>query len=268
MRFQYARRVILNIKNRLSSYLFYIHDSYDPQKIEDVLDFFCNYNDFRSLANCAKKTGLDIKDCEKIKLHLYHERRLGHYYFEADTPPHKYMREYIISAFSQITNNSCILEVGPGENPLFPISEYPNWYAVDKYLEDGTIKFKDLEWAKDKYPQERIFRGSFEDLSNIFESNGLSGTFDLVAASHSYEHVFKPIEALKQANKMLKAGGLLCLFVPDAFTDDPSSKDPTHTIYIVPEMMEEFFHYAGGWKDISIQSFRPNADLVVTAIKE
>lgn len=32
-------------------------------------------------------------------------------------------------------------------------------------------------------------------------------------------------------------------------------------------MMEEFFHYADGFEAISIEAFRPNADLVITAIK-
>lgn len=190
---------------------------FKPQKheMEAVLDFFCNYNDFRSLSACVKQTGLDIELCARIKRYLYERRMLGLYFFEAGVPPQKYMRQLILSKFPQITNDSYILEVGPGENPLFPISEYQNWYAVDKYLEDGVIKFKDWDWAKkNKYPTERIFQGTFEDLSKIFDQKGLYGRFDLVVASHSYEHVFKPIESLKQANKMLKQGGgfvYLCL---------------------------------------------------------
>ena len=67
---------------------------------------------------------------------------------------------------------------------------------------------------------------------------------------------------------MLKDMGILVLFVPDGFSDDPNTKDPTHTLYVVPGMMEEFFEYAGGFRDITIEKFRPNADLVITAIKD
>ncbi len=247
-----------------------ISKPFKPQKneIEAVLYFFCNYSDFRSLAACAKKTGLDINLCARIKNELYEKRELGLYHFEAGVPPQKYMRQYILKKFSHIDIHSHILEVGPGEYPLFSIKEYPNWYGVDKYLENGEINFKELNWAKDKYPAERMFKSGWENISESFIKSSLFGNFDLIAASHSYEHCFKPIQALKEACKMLRKGGILVLFVPDGFTDDPSTKDPTHTIYVVPGMMEEFFHHAGGFKDILIESFRPNADLVITAIKE
>lgn len=237
-------------------------------EIKRVQDFYCKYTGFRSLAACAKQTGLDIWLCEAIKEYLYENRLLGLYYFEKNSPPQKYMREYILKKFSQIKADSYILEVGPGENSLFPVEQYKNWYAVDKYLDGSVIKFKGLDWAENKYPPQKIFLGSFEDLDKVLEPKGLSGRFDMVVASHSYEHVFKPIESLKQANKMLVRGGIICLFVPDAYTDDPSTKDPTHTLYITKGMMQEFFQYAGGFKDISIEPFRPNADLVITAIKE
>jgi SAM-dependent methyltransferase len=261
-------RVKIVIKRILVNFIIELIIKNKEAKIKIVHDFFCNYNGFRSLTDCAKYTGLNIWLCAAIKEYLYEKRMLGLYYFEGNAPPQKYMREYILKKFPQINTNSYILEVGPGENPLFPIAQYKNWYAVDKYFEDGAIKFKGLNWAKNKYPTERIFLGTFEDLNEIFEPKGLSGKFDLVVASHSYEHVFRPIESLKQANKLLKARGGICLFVPDAFTDDPSTKDPTHTLYLVPEMIEEFFHYAGGYKEIIIEPFRPNADLVITAIKE
>ncbi len=236
-------------------------------EIDAVLDFFCNFKDFRSLSSCAKNTGLDIDLCAQIKHHLYEQRKLGLYYFEADSPPQKYMRKFILERFPQITANSGILEVGPGENPVFPVAEYPNWFGVDKYLQDGVIDFKEQAWAKNKYPVNRILKGGWENLTDACKSTGLTGKFDIVVGSHSFEHVFKPIQSLVEANRMLRAGGLLVLFVPDGLTDDINTKDPTHTMYIVPDMMNEFFNCAGGFKDISIEQFRPNADLVITAVK-
>lgn len=239
----------------------------EQHQIDAVLDFFCNHRDFRTLSSCAKHTGLDIELCKHIKHHLYLQRKLGLYYFEAGVPPQKYMRQYILNNFPEITADSYILEVGPGENPMFPIAEYQNWYGVDKYLQDGMIDFKEQAWAKDLYPVDRILKGGWENLSDACASVGVKDSFDIVVGSHSYEHVFKPIQSLIEANRMLKPGGILVLFVPDGLTDDINTKDPTHTLYIVPEMMEEFFQCAGGFKDILIKPFRPNADLVITAVK-
>ena len=237
-------------------------------EINAVLDFFTGYEDFRSLSACARYTGLDMNLCGQIKHHLYRERKLGLYYFEADVPPQKYMREHILKKFPMVTRDSFILEVGPGEYPVFPIPNFQNWFGVDKYFQDGVINFKEQLWAKDKYPKERLIKGGWENLSEIFKSTKLTGMFDLVVGSHSYEHVFRPIQSLVEANKMLRPGGILVLFVPDGLTDDINTKDPTHTLYLVPEMIEEFFYYAGGYTDLSIERFRPNVDLVITAIKQ
>lgn len=241
------------------------------EETKKVYEFFLNYEGFRSLNECAKYTGIDIQTCSKIKKTLYDQRKLGLYYFEANVSPQKYMKEYIKNKFSDISFESYILEVGPGEYPIFDFKEYCNWYAADKNFNNGIISFKDFSWAEGKYPKNKIINAGWENISEEFRGNGLEslkGKFDCVVASHSYEHTFKPIKSLIEAGKMLKSSGAIILFVPDAYTDDINTKDPTHTLYIVPEMIKEFFHYAGCFKDIEVRSFRPNADLVITAIKE
>lgn len=236
-------------------------------KMKIVYDFFSNYNGFRSLNSCVRETGLNYFLCLLIKEYLYEKRKLGLYYFEKKKPPQKYMEEYILKKFPTINSNSYILEIGPGDNSVFSPEKYKNWYGVDKYFDRNIIRFRDFNWGK-KYPQRKIFQGTFENLSNVINLKDMHEKIDLIVSSHSYEHVFKPIESLKQVNKMLIKGGFLCFFVPDAFTDDQNTKDPTHTLYLVPEMIIEFFSYAGGFKDINIEPFRPNADIVITAIKE
>jgi SAM-dependent methyltransferase len=73
----------------------------------------------------------------------------------------------------------------------------------------------------------------------VFANRGLLSKFDLLVASHSYEHVFKPIQSLIEAAKMLRSGGVLVLFVPDGFSDEPAARnEPTHTLYIVPDMIK------------------------------
>lgn len=235
------------------------------EEIEKVYNFFINYNDFRLLENCSLETGLSIYKCARIKKYLYKKRRLGSYFFEADVPPQKYMREYILKKFSSIKNDSCILEVGPGEFPVFDFKDFSNWYGVDKFFSGGSIEFRCKGWAKNKYPIEKIKQAEYENLSD--EMKNMVEKFDLVVGSHSYEHTLKPILSLRESFKMLKKGGILVLFVPDGFSDDINSKDPTHTLYINKDMMIEFFEAAGGFENIEIKTFRPNADLVISAIK-
>ena len=130
---------------------------FDEADIARVRDFFIEYNGFRSLEACAKYTGLSAGYIQDIKALLYSNRQLGLYYFEADKPPQEYMRRFILNKFPKIDKKSMILEIGPGEYPVFSLEEYPNWYGIDKYLEDGKINFRDFGWAKDKYPVDRLF---------------------------------------------------------------------------------------------------------------
>ena len=178
------------------------------------------------------------------------------------------MREFIMSKFPTINNDSFILEIGPGRSPVFPITDYKNWYAVDKYYQDNKINFRSLNWAINQYPEDRICAGSWETLSDSIKALNKSNEYDLIVSSHSYEHCFKPIASLIEASKVLKKGGILALFVPDGFSDHSSARNEmTHTLYLVPEMIEEFFKYAGVFHELEVVSFRPNADFAIIAKK-
>jgi len=237
------------------------------EEIRAVFNFYNNYQDYRSLTACAKITNLSIKKCARIRKKLYRDRLLGLYYFQANTPPQKFMLNFILDDNPQINNNSKILEVGPGDNPIFLFKDYPNWIGVDKYFFNNSIEFKENNWAINKYPKDKIFNGSFENLSEIFPLSDLVGQFDLIVGSHSYEHAIQPIKALKQTGKMLKSNGKLIIFVPIGYSDDINTKDPTHTVYINPLMITEFFEAAGGFTDIKIKDYRPNADYFISATK-
>jgi SAM-dependent methyltransferase len=234
--------------------------------IKKVYDFYCNFSGFRSLAACSKHTGLSMLSCWIIKEYLYSNRKIGLYYFGKNLHPQGFMKEHIYKKSPEISKDAYILEVGPGEHPVFAYAEYKNWYAVDRYLENGCINFRELGWAQNKYPEGRIFNSGWENITESFNSD-MYGKFDVVVGSHSFEHCLRPITALKEANKMLKKDGVLVLFVPDGYTYDKETKDPTHTVYLVPEMINEFFEYAGGYNNIKIETFRPNLDLVITAVK-
>lgn len=235
-------------------------------ELTQVRDFFTNYSDFRTVEVCARVTGLSVATCAEARSILYEKRELGLYFFEAGVPPHRYMRRLILEKFPSLGKGSRILEVGPGDHPIFPPGEYPNWHGVDKYLEGDTIRFREQLWGRDKYPDNTLSCGSWETLVEAFAKTDSIGSFDIVAASHSFEHIFQPVKALRQARQMLRPQGVIFLFVPDGLSDDVNTKDPTHTLYLVPDMVRELFECAGGYRDLQIEIFRPNADLAISAI--
>lgn len=231
-----------------------------------VREFFMNYRDFRTVETCARVTGLSVASCARARSILYERRELGLYFFEAGVPPHSYMRRLILAEFPTLDRESRILEIGPGDHPIFPPWEYTNWHGVDKYLDGDTIRFREQLWGRGKYPENALSYGTWETLAERFAQPELIGSFDIVAASHSYEHVFQPVTALRQARRMLREHGVIFLFVPDGLSDDVNTKDPSHTLYLVPEMISELFDCAGGFRDLKVEVFRPNADLAVSAI--
>ncbi|WP_138708201.1 class I SAM-dependent methyltransferase [Desulfocurvibacter africanus] len=245
---------------------FYVESRYGNKVIDSIEQFYKNWQGYRSIEACEEQTGIDSKGCRFIKAYLYQKRRLGNYFFEADSPPQKFMRHAIIAQFPSIGPSSKILEIGPGNYPLFPPEDYPGWYGCDPFFDGEAICFRHHVWAKGRYCRERMRRGSWECLANTYPEKLQS--FDLVTGSHSYEHTSRPLTAIRQAMSMLKPGGILAIFIPDGYSNDPSNQDPTHTFYATPELLEEFFSYAGGFENISIRSFRPNADLFVSAIRK
>ncbi len=241
----------------------------DEDEKSRCLDFYKNYYGFRTINNCVLNTGVSEDRARYIKEVLYKERAIGYYYFEENVPPHVYMRDLIKERIGdKLNHKSYILEIGPGENPIFPFPEYENWYGIDKNYDGNIIRFNNHLWAYKKYPSKRIFEGSWENISQIRQLESFHNKFDFVVASHSYEHVSKPIQSLIEASIMLKSGGYIILFVPDGFSDDPNSRNEmTHTLFLVPDMIEEFFIYSKKYKKPIIQSFRPNADYFVIAQK-
>ena len=235
-------------------------------QIEEVFRFFSTFQDFRTNERCSTELGYDIAVVEFIKSYLYKEGRLGAYSLGLTGPPHDLMRELVCSRFN-IAAYSLILEVGPGANPLFPKHLFPNSYSIDKYgtrgqlLVYGNVKFK--ESTAD-------FRGGYSTIDMIPEVSKIvdeSGGFDLVAGCHSFEHETRPLKALRNLHTILKRGGIVILFVPDGWSDDPSLGDSTHTLHLTPPMIHEFFNEVGGFKDLSIEPFRPNHDLLISAKK-
>lgn len=232
----------------------------------DVYRFCKEAQMLRTAENCSDfyKGKYSVSDCQEAIRYLFNTRKMGAYYFEADADPQKYMQEYILKTIPIINYNSKILEVGPGNLPLFYEKEYPNWYGIDYYNQDGIINFSGNKWGGF---YSHLYTGGWDNLKLIVDREIEIKNFDLVCASHSFEHCYRPITALKEAGKVLTDGGYLVLFVPDGFSTWQGNYDKTHTLYMVPEMIKEFFYYAGCFKLIICEQFRVNMDIVIVAQK-
>ncbi|MGN1154119.1 MAG: methyltransferase domain-containing protein [Candidatus Gastranaerophilaceae bacterium] len=261
MHLKLGQKIIDKIRGKHKKEIEYTEIEYN-----NVLNFFKYYQGFRNSYTCSKIICIEESKCNFLKDLCYKNRDLGMYYFEADADPQKYMADYIKNNTS-IDNLSTILEIGPGNHPIFDFQEYVNWYGTDiNYLDTNQIDFNGRLWANNKYPTDKMFNYGWENLSEIKKQ--YNDKFDFIVSSHSYEHVFEPIKSLIEASKILKDDGSIVLFVPDGFSDEPAARgEMTHTLYLVPKMIEEFFMYAGAFYDLKIETFRPNYDYVIVAKK-
>lgn len=241
-------------------------EGYRPEDLFEVERFYRDWRGFRSEQACARQTGFSVEQCSEMKQILRDYNLLGNYAFTPGAPPHSFMREEIHRRIPALNARSTIVEVGPGDHPLFPPEEYCNWVMCDPGYTGDSIEFREHTWGVGRYPQDRAYRGSWEHLADVLPDR--VATCDLVVGCHSFEHCFRPVTAIRQVATLLKPGGWLVLFVPDGFSDDPSNNDPTHTFYVVPGMLEDFFQAAGGFSSLVIEPFRPNADLIVLAQRE
>lgn len=235
--------------------------------LSDVYDFCRKANVLRTGFNCAEYYGFKYtaEECDKAISELFAARKMGAYVFAANTPPQKYMHMYIRNKLPVINHDSYILEIGPGELPLFYERDYPNWMGVDLNYDskNNEIVFSGKHWGKNKYS--KIVNGSWDNLNETVAKMGKQ--YDLVCGSHSFEHCYKPITALKYTCDILKPGGYLVIFVPDGHSTWEGNYDRTHTLYMVPEMVEDFVNSVEGFHLVECKQFRTNMDLVIIAQK-
>lgn len=248
-----------------------LNDIYMPSQKEydAVLNFFKNFNSFRTIYDCSQQTGYSIQKCQNIKDILYRDRKLGMYYYKENADPQPFMFEYIKKLVPIFKYDYNIAEIGPGKCPIIADKSFTNWIGIDYNYKDGKIDFNGRIWDIGNYPTTKVYKGTWENCSSIPELKDKIGKFDFVIGSHSFEHVFEPIKSLNSAAELLKQEGYIVLFVPDGFSDEPAARNEmTHTLYLVPDMIKEFFKYSDKYKNLKIESFRPNYDYVITAQKK
>jgi SAM-dependent methyltransferase len=97
-----------------------------------------------------------------------------------------------------------ILDVGCGAGKLLADLREQGWqvYGVD-------FSPVAVEYAKN---QNRLD----VRLGDLFDAGYEDGFFDVVMFNHSLEHVYNPLETLKEAHRILKSGGLLLISIPNA----------------------------------------------------
>ena len=97
-----------------------------------------------------------------------------------------------------------ILDVGCGPGKLLSDLREQGWkvYGVDF----SPIA---VEYARSQH-------GLDVRLGDLFQAGYESGFFDVVMFNHSLEHIYNPVETLKEAHRILKPGGLLFISIPNA----------------------------------------------------
>ena len=114
-----------------------------------------------------------------------------------------------------ITPSDKVVEIGPGYTPICDKSDYDLCIYVDALTKEElelrslTTPFTDIEKAATQHRVDVIFDNS---LIKSIESSSYSkeiGDFDCIAASHVIEHIPNHIGFFKDAEQMLKPGGVI-----------------------------------------------------------
>lgn len=74
------------------------------------------------------------------------------------------------------------------------------------------------------------------------------GELDFVSCRHNLEHYVDVIKTLQEWRRILKAGGILAVILPDESKINTISLDPTHKHAFTPESFARYIKYLGGFE--------------------
>lgn len=90
----------------------------------------------------------------------------------------------------------------------------------------------------DKYPSStNVLKGSMEEMPLP------SCEYDIVLSCHSFEHCERPVDALREFQRVLKPGGWLFIATPMPCHHHILGSDHDHIFVLIPEQMVRLFMY-------------------------
>ena len=113
---------------------------------------------------------------------------------------------------SLIDRNGIGLEVGPSHDPVAPKADGYRVEVVDHLSQDAL---------RDKYRGHGVELDRIEPVDHIWrggpleEVSGIGRDYDWIIASHVIEHLPDPVGFMKSCQRLLRAGGMLSLAIPD-----------------------------------------------------
>ncbi len=180
-----------------------------------------NYN---SVLKTASEVEESINRLKSMKLFPHHGREKSWDTFK------------MINIISNSDNDVQVLDVGCNGSPILPMLKkigFKNLYGCDLILKTKynsvLMKFICLFYKKEYNPIIQMYHDSTLNLSiqNIEETNFEDGKFDYITALSVIEHGVNIQKFFKEANRLLKKGGLLLIstdYWPSQIINSTSTK--------------------------------------------
>lgn len=100
-----------------------------------------------------------------------------------------------------------------GEGRILDVGSGPGWFLRELRAQGWDTYGVDFSSHAVEYAQRSGLNVKHGDL---FDAAYKSDFFDVVLFNHSLEHMFNPLDMLKEAHRTLKPGGLLLIMIPNA----------------------------------------------------
>lgn len=142
----------------------------------------------------------------------------------------------IIKSLIKIKKDSSILEVGSGIGGFYSFLNNNRYIGVE--LDEEAVKFANNYFNTDVF------------LNTPLEKLKYENKFDYVFAFEVLEHLYNPLDAIKQINSFLKKDGIFCGTSPYPFYKNVVP-DKTHLFVLHPDNWKRLF-LLSGFKEVEL----------------